>query len=52
MNERETVWEKIIELTEDGELVGYCFVFKRKKQQESEAKKDDEQRSKTDKGQA
>ena len=43
------VWEKVIEITEDGEVVGYYFQYKRRMRPESEVKPDDESRSPDDK---
>ena len=43
------VWEKIIEITEDGEVVGYYFQYKQRKKKESEVTTDDESRGTDDK---
>lgn len=43
------VWEKVIELTEDGEVVGYYFQFKKRIKRDEEVKKDDKPRGSHDK---
>lgn len=43
------VWEKVIELTEDGEVVGYYFQYKRRMRPESEVKNDEKPRGTDDK---
>lgn len=38
------VWEKVIEVTEDGEVVGYYFQYKKRAKKEDEVKENDEPR--------
>ena len=42
------VWEKVIEITEDGEVVGYYFQYKRRMKKQQQEVKDDDESGSTD----